>query len=409
MRRVLRWGVALVALLLAAMHLIMGAAGRGWVHLDQVTTPTGDVTWWPSLAAGLLLALAGIALGAGLQWWWVACTVAAVTSQAVVTKVWTDPTAATAASTVVLLAGGYGLAREGPGSSRLRLLRHVERGAATSTVDPLTEAVTESDLMTLPTPLADYLRRTGSVGRSRVPWVHARLHGRLRTDPGRAWLAFSEEQVHLVHPEVSRVAHVDACVAGLAVDTLEVLDHGVGALRMRLFSMLPLGGTTGPEVTRYESVRMLIDLCLFAPAALLDAEVTWDLVEPRCVRGRFTCSGDTVTAYLWFDHDHDLIHVASDDALRPSSDGQVFTPQRWSARVTAYGTFGSRRVVSRAEGYWHDPAGTFRTLEVDLDEVDLAGAGSVRRRSRTGHRALPRTGPGSVSPTSPRAARPGHP
>ena len=49
-----------------------------------------------------------------------------------------------------------------------------------------------------------------------------------------------------------------------------------------------------------ETVTLFNDMCLFAPATLIDKEILWEPVDPRTVWARFTHNGITISAMLYF-------------------------------------------------------------------------------------------------------------
>src|SRR5664280_3188145 len=125
------------------------------------------------------------------------------------------------------------------------------------------------------------------------------------------------------------------------------------------------------DMDQAETVTVFNDLCILAPAAIIDAPVTWQRVDDHHVCGTFINGAHTVTAELVFSDDHDLIDFISDDRLRASADAKNFTPQLWSTPVREYRTIDSRRVGTHGEGRWHapEPEGEFAYLEFNLDGI----------------------------------------
>jgi hypothetical protein len=132
---------------------------------------------------------------------------------------------------------------------------------------------------------------------------------------------------------------------------------------------------------RGETVTLFNDLCVLAPAALIDAPVTWRTIDARRVHGEFTNGAQTVSAELVFNGDDELIDFVSDDRSRASADGHHFTPQRWSTPLGAYRTIGVRRVATYGEGRWHapDPEGEFSYVELTVDDVTYNGTADSAR------------------------------
>jgi hypothetical protein len=142
-------------------------------------------------------------------------------------------------------------------------------------------------------------------------------------------------------------------------------------MRVTLCSVLPMVNAAGPEMDRGETVTLFNDLCVLAPAALIDAPVTWRSIDAHRIHAEFTNGIHTVNAELVFNGDDELIDFVSEDRSRASADGRRFTPQRWSTPVGAYRTIGARRVATHGEGRWHapEPEGEFSYVELDVDDI----------------------------------------
>lgn len=230
--------------------------------------------------------------------------------------------------------------------------------------------MTETDLAHLPGLVAEYVRRSGAVGQPRVRSVHARIHGRIRAGANAPWMTYTGEQVNTYGPAPSRLFSMDATLFGLPVDVLHVFAGPAATMRVKLCSVVPIVNAAGPDMDRAETVTLFNDLCILAPAALIDAPILWQPVDDNHVRGIFTSGSQTVTADLTFD-DGDLVDFVSDDRMSTSRDGSTFTPQRWSTPVRDYRTFGARRIATYGEGRWHttDPQGHYAYLEYNLDAI----------------------------------------
>ena len=116
------------------------------------------------------------------------------------------------------------------------------------------------------------------------------------------------------------------------------------------------------------------DLCVLAPAALIDAPVIWTSLDDHRVRGAYTYGANTVAGELTFDDDDQLVDFFSDDRNAVSADGTTFTPQRWSTPISAYRDLGSARLGTMGEGHWHAADGEFAYLEFDLDDITYNAA-----------------------------------
>ncbi|MFZ0159269.1 MAG: DUF6544 family protein [Kineosporiaceae bacterium] len=375
MRTVLRWALVLITALHGLIHLLGAAKGLGWAQVPVLKEPIGvaaGLGWF--LAAALMLLTAVLVALRADRWWWAAAAPAVLVSQVVIVSSWNDAKAGTLANLLLAAAAGYGFASHGRPSLRARF--HREAAAA---LDGLTQAsngsgvlVTDADLENLPSCVAGYLRRAGVVGHPRVSSFRATIHGRIRSDPAHAWMPFTGEQVNTYGSAPTRQFFIDASRSGLPVDVLHVYSHGHASMQVRLCSLAPLVDAHGPDLDRAETVTVFNDLCVLAPAALIDPAVTWRACDEHRARAVFTLAGNAVTADLVFNDDHELVDFLSDDRSMTSTDGKAFVPQRWSTPLDRYQDFDARHVAVDGQAHWHTPVpdGEFSYLDFHVDQID---------------------------------------
>jgi hypothetical protein len=374
MRAVVKWGVVALVTLHGLLHLMGVAKGFGWAEVPALTEPISGREGAAWLLAALLVLAAALAMALDARSWWVLAGAAALGSQAVILTSWADARAGTLMNLVLLLAAAYGFASAGPRSLRADYRQRVAEAPHPASAPD--DVVTEQDLTRLPAPVSAYVRQSGAVGRPRVTRFHATMHGRIRGGPDQPWMRFTGEQVNTYGDRPRRLFFMDATRAGVPVDVLHVYDDSGATMRVRAGSVVPVADAAGPELDRAETVTMFNDLCVLAPAALVDAPIVWETLDDHRVRGTFTHGDQTVAAELVFDDEHRLADFVSDDRLRASPDGKSFTPQRWSTPISGYRDLGERRVGTTGEARWHAPApeGEFAYLELVVDDIDYDGS-----------------------------------
>ncbi|HYN34487.1 MAG TPA: DUF6544 family protein [Ilumatobacteraceae bacterium] len=365
-RTAVRWVIGLVVVVHGLIHVMGAAKGLGWGDVTQLTEPISvgwGVVW---LAASVVTVAAGVLLLAGVRAWWIVGAVAVVVSQIVIATSWADAKAGTIVNVALFGAVVYGWASQGPRGARADYRR---RAGAALTASGSTDLVTEADLAHLPAPVASYVRRSGALGQPRVQTLRAHFHGRIRGAPTKPWMTFTGEQVNTWGNRPSRLFLMDAELFGLPVEVLHVFETGEATMRVRALSLFTMVDASGPDMNRGETVTIFNDLCILAPAALIDAPVTWHVLDEHRVRGAYTYGVNTVTAELSFNDDHELIDFCSDDRSAVSTDGETFTPQRWSTPISGYRTVGASRLGTVGEAHWHAPDGEFAYLEYRLDDI----------------------------------------
>jgi hypothetical protein len=143
-------------------------------------------------------------------------------------------------------------------------------------------------------------------------------------------MRFTAEQVNTYGSDPSRVSFMDATMFGLPVDVLHTFVGSAATMRAKVCSLVRVVDAAGPDMARAETVTLLNDLCLFAPAALVDAPITWHALDHRRVPATYTNGAHVVTAELVFNYQAELVDFISDGRMAATPDGKGFTPQRWS-------------------------------------------------------------------------------
>ncbi len=245
-----------------------------------------------------------------------------------------------------------------------------ERDAAAGLARPLeAPIVTEADLASRPYPVQRYLREVGVVGRPRVRNYRLRFRGRIRSAPGARWMPFEADQQSFADSP-TRLFLMRARMFGLPVEAFHRLIDGHATMRVKIAGAISMVDARGDVMDRSEAVTLFNDMCLLAPATLLDPGIAWEEVDAQTVRARFTNGRQTISATLLFGSDGLLTSFISDDRSRSSSDGKVFTRLRFSTPVRDYRDFGPARLAAHGKARWALPEGEFTYGEFDLLEVD---------------------------------------
>ncbi len=365
----MKWLIVALLAIHGAIHAMGYLKAYGFAKLPQIQQPVSPARGRLWLAAAVLVLVTAGCLAFAPRVGWMVGAVALVLSQALIVTSWSDAKFGTLANVVLLFAVVHGFLSQGPSSDRAeyRRLRTAELAR------PLADVVlTEEDLLRLPAPVAAYVRASGAVGQPHVYNFRAWIRGRIRSGADARWMSFSGEQSDRFGDGSARLFFIEASMFGVPVDVLHVFRGSAASMRAKLLSIRPVIDVVGPEMAQSETVTLFNDLCVLAPASLVDQAIEWEPVDARSVRAVFRRGSNTARALLSFDASGNLVDFVSDDRLRSSSDGRTFTRQRWSTPVGSYRTFGARRVAAKGEGRWHAPApeGEFAYLEFEL--VDIA-------------------------------------
>ena len=362
---------ALVLIMHGLIHLLGFAKAFRFAELRQLAQPISPLVGLLWLAASLLFIATALCLFAWPRGWWAVGAVAILVSMPAIAASWTDASVGALANIVILAGVVFGFLVQGPFSLRAAYERDVAEGLARSAP---TRPISEADLAGLPPAVQRYLRNAGVVGQPRVRHVRARMHGRIRSGPDVRWMPFSAEQDNFFGGEPARLFYMTASMFGIPFQGFHRYVGQSASMLVKVAGIAPVVNASGAEMTKAETVTLLNDMCIMAPATLIDSRITWEAIDDRRVRALFTNAGQSVRAELDFNDAGELTNFRSDDRHKSSSDGRSMIPARWSTPVGGYRLFGPFRLASHGEARWGESGSDYAYIELELDEISTVEA-----------------------------------
>lgn len=227
--------------------------------------------------------------------------------------------------------------------------------------------VAESDLAHVPSTIQRYLRASGAVGHPRVLNMRARMHGRIRSGPAAAWMPFVVEQYSFFR-EPARYFYMKASRWLVPIHVYHRYAGTAASMQVRVFDRVPVTSASGPEMTMAETVTMFNDMCVLAPATLIDPGIQWEPVDETRTLATFVNAGHTIRAELSFNDLGELVNFWSNDRRKSEADGSMRAVP-WSTPMRDYRPFGHARLGSRGMAIWHQHDGPLAYVEIEVDEI----------------------------------------
>lgn len=345
----MRVAFAMVLLVHGAIHLpgfLHGVGLREFPHLTGVRTAREGWLW---LAVAICFAASALAWTlAWRSWPWLAL-VAVLGSQLLIVRAWGDARYGTFVNVLILVPVLVALAEFRAGSLRSTFAREAEllvrasRGADTM--------VTDADLARVPGPVQRFLRRAGVVGQPHVRNFRLTFDVSIRGAPNDPWTRGTAVQYESFDPP-KRLFYMRATRAGVPFDGLHRYVGDSATMDIRLLGLYRVQFLEGADMTRSETVTLLNDICLLAPAVLLRAPITWDVIDAQHVRATFTNAGHRVSAVLVLDEAGDLVDFISEDRSRAA--GNQMLQRRFATPVRKRGVMAGTQVVVDGDATWTD-------------------------------------------------------
>jgi uncharacterized membrane protein YbaN (DUF454 family) len=293
------------------------------------------------------------------NWFWWALT-AIVCSQVLIVFSWQDAKFGTLANLILLIVAFVALS-----SWRFESIyrKDVANGLA-RTAAIVTPLLQENDLAHLPAPVQSYLRYAGVVGQPKVKNFRLTFQGEMR-EKGKDWFPFTTEQYNFFD-DPRRLFFMKANFKGLPTHGYHAYLDGAAQMQIKVLSLIPVVNLQGKDLFQAETVTFFNDLCLYAPAALIDKNIQWEALDEYSVKAVFQNRGVQITAILHFNAQGQLINFVSDDRIDVNQQKTI----RFSTPISDYQNWNDYQLASYGEAVWHYPDGAFCYGKFHLQSIE---------------------------------------
>jgi hypothetical protein len=228
--------------------------------------------------------------------------------------------------------------------------------------------VTEKDIQHLPEPVQKYLRYVGAIGKEKIHSMKLEFTGDFKTAPDRKYAKFSSVQYNFFQ-NPTRLFYMEMPIMGIPCYGLHVYKNEAASMKINLASLIEIVDAKGEKMDQGETVTVFNDLCLMAPAILIDADVKWQTIDQFTVKADYKNGENTISATLYFNEKGELTNFISTDRFM-SSDGKTYLNYPWSTPAMNYKIFDGRKVPTYGEIIWHMPQGDFVYGKFNLKRVE---------------------------------------
>jgi hypothetical protein len=350
----------IIILLHGLIHFMGFTKAFGYGNMQQLKIPISKTTGLLWLVIAFLFITAAVLFLQHKQSWWMVALPTAILSQIIITMSWQDAKAGTIANIIILIAAILSFT-----TSRFEntYRKHVKENLHQNN-SITNELLTETDLAHLPLPLQKYLRYAGVVNKPKVKSVRVVFEGQMR-DKGKKYFPFISEQYNFFD-EPTRLFFMKAKMFGTTVPGYHHYIKANAVMDIRLFGIFPVIQKSGPVMDKAETVTLFNDMCLLAPATLIDKRIQWQAINDTSATAIFTSRNITISANLFFNQQGQLINFISND--RVSVNEMKAFP--FSTPVSSYKNINGYNLMSYGEAVWHYPDGDFTYGKFNLKEIE---------------------------------------
>ncbi|GAB5554376.1 MAG: hypothetical protein Sapg2KO_39670 [Saprospiraceae bacterium] len=331
-----------------------------FADLKELTLPIAKPFGLLWLLVGILFLITGISYLIRSNHWWLLGLIALVLSQIIIFSFWKDAKFGTIANVIILIVSLIGF---GDWNFENHFKKDIQNGFVNATLNEV-KIISPNDLTHLPPIVQEYLNYVGIVGKPEVKNVSILFAGEMRSRSG-AWFSFTSEQFNFFDAP-KRLFFMKAKVKGFPTNGYHAYQDGKASMQVKLLSLFPVVSEKGDLLDQAEMVTFFNDLCLFAPARLIDENITWEVLSNTSVKAFFRSNGRQISAVLKFNEQGQLLNFISEDRS-DVSDGKNYT---FSTPVGAYKNINGFNVCTYGEAIWHYPEGKFTYGKFNLKRID---------------------------------------
>lgn len=220
----------------------------------------------------------------------------------------------------------------------------------------------------LPAIVRKYIQHSGGFGKPMVVNLHAVFSGRMKQKPDSKWIEINAYQ-YTFFDRPTRVFYISSKMFGASLDGLHLYKDNHATMEIKLASVFKVANSGGPVMDKSETVTYFNDMCLLAPATLIDEDIRWETMEHQTVRATYTNQSNTISAMLYFNDNDELVNFVSEDRSMATGKNS-FINYRWSTPVNGYQDCADRKMFSNASAVWHTPHGEYVYAEFDLNKIE---------------------------------------
>lgn len=360
----LKYFFAFIMLIHGLIHLMGFAKAYNYGNITQLTKDISKTngTFW--LLTAILFVAAIVLFLLKKESWPYMAVVAAIISQILIISVWKDAKFGTIANIVILLVAIGAFSSQYFESS----FRKDVKANLIKTSNTQTNLLTENDIQLLPLPVQKYLRYCNVLNKPKVKNIKVVFDGEMR-DKGKDWFKFRSVQYNFFD-EPTRLFFMKGEMYGIIVPGYHCYQNAAASMQIKLLGLFNVVNIKGTIMSKAETVTVFNDMCLMAPAALIDKRIEWTDMDSLSTKATFTNGAYKITATLYFNEKGQLVNFISDD--RSAIDLKQY---RFSTPVKNYVQINGRHIMQYGETIWHYPDGEFvygkfylKSIEYNVNE-----------------------------------------
>lgn len=352
----------LIVFLHGIIHLLGFLKAFEFSELKELTLPISKPIGLIWLGTTILFLIYGVLYFFNTRFAWLIGIIAVVISQVIIFYFWKDAKFGILPNAGILIVCLVSL-----GSSILKseFTSKVNTDFAKNNSLPI-DILTENDIVHLPIAVQQYLRYTKSVGQEKIKNFKAELTGKMYSATGDKGMSIQTVQYNF-YQKPSRYFYISGTKMGLPATALHLYQNETATFQVKLLNWINLVDAKGEQMNQGETVTLFNDMCVIAPATLIDHRIEWETINDTVVKAYYTNGEIKISAKLYFNEKHELVNFISND--RYETDGKTYDSYPWSTPVEDYKMINGYLLPSKGKAIYDMADGGFTYGEFEFKSV----------------------------------------
>lgn len=214
-----------------------------------------------------------------------------------------------------------------------------------------------ADIEHLPASMKKYLLYAGVPGKSKPQNVHIIFDAQMYRKKGDAPMKANSVQFNFFE-NYTRIFRMKASKIFIPFRALHIYSNQEATFKVRVACLFNVVNIKGEALTKAETVTVLNDMCIFAPACLIDKRLSWKEIDSLSCEVTFENGKYKVSAILYFNEKGELINFVSNDRSALQDDGTL-KQVKWSTPVSEYREINGYKIATKGETIWNYDEGNF--------------------------------------------------
>jgi hypothetical protein len=350
------------------IHILGFVKAFGLSEIKELTLPISKPMGIVWLITTLLFLIYGVMHFVNTKHAWLVGIIAVIVSQVIIFYFWKDAKFGTLPNVIIMLVSVISL-----GSFLIKSeFTNIVNADFADNNTYSTDILTEDDISHLPLAVQEYLRYTKSLGQEKIKNFKAEFVGVMLTSPDDKGMEVQSVQYNF-YQDPTRYFYMTAKKMGLPAAALHLYQNETATFRVKLLNWFNVVDAKGEKMNQGETVTLLNDMCLIAPATLIDSRIKWETINDTTVKAFFTNGSIKVSAELYFNEKYELINFISND--RFETDGKTYNNYPWATPVEDYKMINGYVLPSKGKLIYQKPEGDYVYGELEYKSVkyNLAG------------------------------------